>query len=403
MRKDVIIMGSRGYTKPYGGWETLVHGMIDNWKEPDTNFYVIEATDNEKEPWHEIVNGVHCIRVYIKDTGKFKMLKAEAKTLDILPKIIEEFNIEYPILYVLGMRVGAYFVMRKQMLKKYHVAIVYNSDGIGWKRAKYSPAEKVYSYTNSLIFNRFMTEYLVCDANEMRNVLAPQFKGRKEKPYTVTIYYGTNTAPVLPESMPEKVRTYFDEHRIREEHYYLVINRLVPENSYEMIIREFMKSKTKNDFIIVSNINQETKFYEKLKTELQFEKDPRIKFVGTVYDQEILAWLRQKAIGYINGHTLGGTNPGLLEALATTDVNLVRDCAFSREGADDTAFYFDDEHPMSALVERVDQMTPEERKTLGARAKERMRTEFSWDKVNEQYVELFEKIISDKKKLKEGK
>ena len=105
------------------------------------------------------------------------MLKAEAKTLDILPKIIDEFKIEYPILYVLGMRVGAYFVMRRKMLRKFHVAIVFNSDGIGWKRAKYSPIEKLYSYLNNLIFNRFMTEYLVCDANEMNRILAPQFKG----------------------------------------------------------------------------------------------------------------------------------------------------------------------------------------------------------------------------------
>lgn len=68
--------------------------------------------------------------------------------------------------------------------------------------------------------------------------------------------------------------------------YYLVVGRFVPENSFEVMIREFMKSKSQKDFAIITNVND--KFLNELEEKLQFKSDKRIKFVGTVYDQELL-------------------------------------------------------------------------------------------------------------------
>ncbi|ETJ25548.1 Glycosyltransferase, partial [human gut metagenome] len=68
--------------------------------------------------------------------------------------------------------------------------------------------------------------------------------------------------------------------------------------------------------------------YEELRQKTGFDKDERIKFVGTVYDQELLKKIRENAYGYLHGHEVGGTNPSLLEALATTDLNLLLDVGF---------------------------------------------------------------------------
>lgn len=68
--------------------------------------------------------------------------------------------------------------------------------------------------------------------------------------------------------------------------YYLVVGRFVPENSFEVMIREFMKSKSRKDFAIITNVNE--KFLNELEEKLHFKSDKRIKFVGTVYDQELL-------------------------------------------------------------------------------------------------------------------
>lgn len=398
MKKHVIIMGSRGFTKRYGGWETLVRGMLDNWNDNSTQFYVTEVTTDKSEPEFENVRGINCIRVYTKQKRAAQMLVADTKVLINIPKYIKHYHVENPILYVLGVRNGFLFWLRKRMLNKYNITIINNSDGMAWKRGKYGFLQKSYGLMSRYFFDKYVMDYLVADAREMQRIYVEEKLVKRKHPCESTvIYYGTNEAPILPAYMPSKVSEFFDKNEIIEGKYYLIINRFVPENSYEMILREFIKSTTPCDFIVVTNQDKEHAFYKKLKETIPFEKDKRIKFVGTVYDDEILAWLRQKARGYINGHTVGGTNPGLLEALATTDVNLVRDCPFSREGAGDTAFYFDEEHPLSELLLKVDAMTVEERKEMGSRAKARMKEKFNWADVVEQYAELFNYIAKKNK------
>ncbi|MCY7144414.1 glycosyl transferase, partial [Streptococcus gordonii] len=93
--------------------------------------------------------------------------------------------------------------------------------------------------------------------------------------------------------------------------------RFVPENNYETIIREFMSSDTKRDLVIICN-HEGNSYFNELREKTAFDQDERIKFVGTVYDQELLKYIRNHAFAYLHGHEVGGTNPGLLEALAQT-------------------------------------------------------------------------------------
>ena len=97
-----------------------------------------------------------------------------------------------------------------------------------------------------------------------------------------------------------------------------MVGRFVPENSFEVMIREFMKSGSKKDFALITNVND--KFLNELEEKLHFKSDKRIKFVGTVYDQELLKKIRENAYAYFHGHTVGGTNPSLIEALGSTDL-----------------------------------------------------------------------------------
>lgn len=84
----------------------------------------------------------------------------------------------------------------------------------------------------------------------------------------------------------EKLLNWYQEKGLAKKDYYLVVGRFVPENSFEIMIREFMKSNSKRDFAIITNVNE--KFLNELEQKLQFKQDRRIKFVGTVYDQELL-------------------------------------------------------------------------------------------------------------------
>ena len=101
------------------------------------------------------------------------------------------------------------------------------------------------------------------------------------------------------------------------------------------MIREFIASDSKRDFALITNVSD--KFLDELKERTHFDRDPRIKFVGTVYDQELLMKIRENAYAYLHGHEVGGTNPSLLEALGSTDLNLLLDVGFNREVAEDAA------------------------------------------------------------------
>ena len=93
-----------------------------------------------------------------------------------------------------------------------------------------------------------------------------------------------------------------------------------------------MSSTTRRDFVLITDVKQ-NQFYEILKEKTGFDQDPRIKFVGTVYDQNLLKFIREHAYGYIHGHEVGGTNPSLLEALASTKMNLLFGVGFNRKNA----------------------------------------------------------------------
>ena len=184
-----------------------------------------------------------------------------------------------------------------------------------------------------------------------------------------------------------KVRVFFEKWASKEKDYYLVVGRFVPENNYETIIQEFMKSKIQRDLLIICN-HEGNPYFEELKQKTGFDRDSRIKFVGTVYDQNLLKYIRNHAFAYIHGHEVGGTNPGLLEALAQTDANLVLDVDFNRKVAKETALYWKKEPgQLAQLIDQVDAQT--DFTELGQAAKENMKENYTWEKIVGEYEDLF--------------
>lgn len=164
----------------------------------------------------------------------------------------------------------------------------------------------------------------------------------------------------------------------------------MPENNYETMIKEFMKSKVQKDLVIITNV-EENKFYQELKEITKFQEDSRIKFVGTVYDDKMLQKIRENAYGYIHGHEVGGTNPSLLEALATTKLNLLLEVGFNKEVAEEGAMYWNkEENNLSNLLNKVDtELSRETIEDYGRKAKQRIQEEYNWDKIIHQYEEIF--------------
>ena len=127
-----------------------------------------------------------------------------------------------------------------------------------------------------------------------------------------------------------------------------------------------------------------------LEEKLQFKSDKRIKFVGTVYDQELLKKIRENAYAYFHGHTVGGTNPSLIEALGSTDLNLLVDVGFNKEVAEDCALYWSrNPGSLAKLIDKADQLSDKEIAKMGAKAKKRVAEEYIWNKICGQYKSVF--------------
>lgn len=163
----------------------------------------------------------------------------------------------------------------------------------------------------------------------------------------------------------------------------------MPENNLKTIITEFMKSDTEKELVIISNVEQ-NKFYKQLLLETKFDQDSRIRFVGTVYNKGLLTLIRSVAAGYIHGHSVGGTNPSLLEALAATDVNLLFDVGFNKEVAEKSAIYWSlKSGSLSAKIHQVDSMDSKKIKILGKESTDVIRERYSWLYIVKEYEKLF--------------
>lgn len=112
--------------------------------------------------------------------------------------------------------------------------------------------------------------------------------------------------------------------------------------------------------------------------------------MGTVYDQELLKKIRENAYAYLHGHSVGGTNPSLIEALASTDLNLLLNVRFNREVGENAALYWNRKQGnLSQLINRTENMNEEEIKQLGKQARKRVAGHYTWEKICREYEMLF--------------
>ena len=129
-------------------------------------------------------------------------------------------------------------------------------------------------------------DLLICDSSSIEKYIKEEYK--KYKPTTTFIAYGSNLQIIESEENNNKLNEWYRKNEISKDNYYLIVGRFVPENNYKTMIKEFIKSDTKKNLVIITNV-EKNKFYENLNAETNFENDKRIKFVGTVYDSNLLA------------------------------------------------------------------------------------------------------------------
>lgn len=385
MSKDlnVFIIGSKGIPAKYGGFETFVEYLTARKQSGKIQYHVSCLANNNDEFKH---NNARCFNVKTPEIGSAKAVAYDILSLKECICYIKRNNLKNCIVYVLACRIGPFFSFYKNKLEKMGVKVFVNPDGHEWKRSKWSPAIRTYWKISEKLMVKH-ADVLVCDSKGIESYIKTDYK--QFSPKTTFIAYGADVTSSSLKDGDVKLNEWYKKHDISANGYYLVVGRFVPENNYELMVREFMKSDSKKDFVIISNVEQ-NQFYQDLLATTNFDKDPRVKFVGTVYDQELLKKVRENAFAYFHGHEVGGTNPSLLEALASTKLNILLDVVFNKEVGEEGAVYFTKESgSLTNLIHEVEQYSQEQINEMSGKAKNRIIHEYSWEKIVNDYESLF--------------
>jgi len=381
--QHIFIVGSKGIPGAYGGYETFVDKLTQyHENHPGLRYHVACKDKVNKE---EIYHNARCFHLKVPNIGPAQAIYYDVAALQACCRYIRENRIERPVVYILACRIGPFMAGIVRRLHKLGATVYVNPDGHEWLRAKWpAPVRKYWKISEKLMTKH--ADAMICDSKNIEKYIQETYAAYDPK--TTFIAYGAETRRSALSDHDQTLLSWYAEKGLTPGGYYLVVGRFVPENNYETMLREFMASKTDKDFALITNVS--CKFLEELQEKTGFRSDRRIKFVGTVYDQELLMKIRQNAYGYFHGHEVGGTNPSLLEALGATKLNLLLDVGFNREVAEDAALYWTKEPgSLAKLIETADRLTLEEIGQLEQKAKDRIRDAYSWQFIADEYEKLF--------------
>lgn len=402
--QHIFLIGAKSIGA-YGGYETFINKLTEYHQNEKRFKYHIACKANGDgcmDPYKTegtqmlsdsefIYHNAHCFRVGIPEKlGPAQAVYYDVVALEQCCKIIERDNIRHAIVYIMACRIGPFI---RKYYKKIHSLggkVYLNPDGHEWMREKWNFLIKKYWKISEKMMIKH-SDLVICDSLTIENYIHQCYDGKGlngANPKTTFIAYGAETRKSLLTDSDDEFTGWLRGHELYVNRYYLVVGRFVPENNYEIMIREFMKSNSEKDFAIITNVND--KFLNELERKLHYRSDHRIKFVGTVYDQELLMKIRENAYGYLHGHEVGGTNPSLLEALGCTKLNLLLDVGFNREVAEDAAVYWNkEEGNLSELIDKIDLLKKEMIGEMGRKAKERIAGTYSWEHIANEYRKVF--------------
>jgi rhamnosyltransferase len=263
--------------------------------------------------------------------------------------------------------------------------IVVNVDGVEWKRAKFSRAQrnliKLFFYA-SLIGSHS----LLLDNSRLLDSIPQSFRNK-----VTHIRYGVTTTeckdwnPKLLQGIGK------GEQALSPTNYWLIVSRLEPDNNIHTIIEGYCSSRSKMPLVVVGSFSSAE--YERSIRNLlgAMPHGKEIVFMGSLYDQQRLHMLRCYCCGYIHGHSVGGTNPSLLEAMSARNLIIAHDNVFNREVCSDFALYFVD---AKDLADRMDSIENDRSglENLRESVYARVSKEYRWEDVTVEYDRLFQSL-----------
>jgi hypothetical protein len=357
----IAIIGTRGIPNNYGGFEQFAEylsvGLVNRGHE-------VFVYNSHNHPYKKnIWNGVNIIHCYDPEY----LIGTPGQFIYDLNCIVSCRKYDVDIILQLGYTSSS--IWNRMMPKK--SILVTNMDGIEWKRSKFSPkVQRFLKYAEGLAVK--YSNYFVSDSIGIQQYLEKEYK--VESTY---IAYGA-------ELMSDPDLDILKEYNLKKYNYDIVIARMEPENNIEIIIEGYLDSKKERDLVIIGSL--ETKFGKYISEKYN---DNSIKYLGFVSGLDALNSLRYFSNLYFHGHSVGGTNPSLLEAMASNSLICAHDNIFNKSILENDAFYFKNIAQVSGLM---DAKIKNKENELVNSNQVKIKNFYSWGKIVDDYNRFFKRI-----------
>lgn len=350
----------------YGGFETAAENVARYLVDHGWRVIVYCQTGHEGPPFIDEWRGIERVNISVPDKGWLGTSKFD--WLSIRHAIAEG-----DLCLTFGYNTALFNV--RQRLKG--IPNVINMDGIEWSRSRWGKARQAILYINERI-GCWVGNELIADHPELNTYLRTRAPARK----ITTIAYGAHPVSSASTKAVEALG-------LKPSGYFNLIARPIPENSILEIVQGFSRRPRGTRLALLGNYHEADPYHRDVVAAASDE----VVFLGAIYEPEIVQAIRFHSAGYLHGHTVGGTNPSLVEALAAGNPVIAHDNKYNRWVAADAALYFEDADGVSAAVDRVIGEAGL-RRQLSRNALERFEAEFTWEKVASEYEALLRQAMA---------
>jgi glycosyltransferase involved in cell wall biosynthesis len=354
------ILGSRGFPSTYGGYETLVRHIARRWvaEGHDVTVYC-RSRDESRRVWTS--EGVRCRWTPGIDSTSLSTLSFGATSH--LDAAFRRFDV------VLVLNVANGFFL--PLLKARKIPSVVNTDGIEWERGKWGRFARRVFLTGAQLTARY-ADLLVADSKAIGDLWQTKFGVQSR-----FIPYG---GAIVREHSSSRIEAL----GLEPERYVLAVARLIPENNVGLLLDAVAGGTIDAPVVVVGSATSKGPLEERLR---DLDRHGQVRWMGHVSDQELLLELWGKCAVYVHGHSVGGTNPALLQALGAGAPTLALDTVFNREviGEDEQLFSAQPESLASAINDVL--ADAERRVRFRARGQAIVQDRYSWDDVCTAYMD----------------
>lgn len=366
----IAILGTRGIPNHYGGFEQFAEIISVNLVKLGHEITVYNPHFHSYK--ENFFNDVKIKRAYSPE----KYIGAAANFIYDYLCFRDALKSDFDIILECGYHSNApsYYLMKKTTKP----VLITNMDGIEWKRSKWNNfTRKLIEKLEKLAVDK--SDYLVSD-----NIGIQKYYQKKYNVDSYCIAYGADLINNFNVGLLE-------DYKVESQKYFILIARLEPENNIETILDAFCQSQSDFPFLVIGNYN--TKYGDYVKHKY---KNNKIFFCGGIYDKKRLDSLRKYALAYFHGHSVGGTNPSLLEAMASQAFIVAHENEFNQSILEGNALYFKGKNDLKTIIADLSSFSLTKRQLFIANNCIAIENRYAWDLITKEYETLFIKVLKEK-------